>query len=123
MGISVTRAAIEMEERSEDISPYQVIKLLLDGAMERVNQAKLTLAEGKTEEAGELMARVVGIINGLRGSLDFEKGGEVAVTLDNLYEYINIRLCEAEAEDGQDVLVETEKLLGEVKAGWDGIAA
>lgn len=123
MSISVTQAAIEMEQRSDELSPYEVISLLLDGALERVDQAKSTLAKGNTEEAGELMERIVGIINGLRGSLDFEKGGEIAVTLDKLYAYINTRLCEAEAETGDEVLLETNELLKQVKSGWDGIAA
>jgi len=123
MSISVTRAAIEMEQRSDELSPYDVIALLLDGALERVEQAKATLAAGNTVEAGELMGRIVGIINGLRGSLDFEKGGEIAVTLDNLYDYINTRLCAAEAETGNDILIEADALLNQVKSGWDGIAA
>lgn len=122
MAIAVTRAAIEMEERSESITPYEVIGLLLDGALERVGQAKQTLAKGNTEEAGELMTRVIDIINGLRGSLDFEQGGELAENLDSLYGYIIERLCEAEAETGDHILSETSKLLGEVKSGWDGIA-
>lgn len=123
MAIVETRAAIELEQRSESISPYEVITLLLDGALERVAQAKQTLAKGNTVEAGELMARVIDIINGLRGSLDFEQGGELAENLDSLYGYIIQRLCEAEAENGDDVLSEASRLLGEVKIGWDGIAA
>lgn len=123
MAIAVTRAAIEMEQRSDSVSPYEVIALLLDGALERVCQAKQTLAKGNTEEAGELMTRVIDIINGLRGSLDFEQGGELAENLDSLYGYIIQRLCDAEAETGDDILSETTKLLSEVKSGWDGIAA
>lgn len=123
MSIAVTNAAVEMEQRSEDLSPYEVIALLFDGALERVEEAKLTLAKGNTEEAGELMSRLVSIINGLRGSLDFERGGEVAVNLDRLYEYITTRLCAAEAEDGDVILSETAQLLNQVREGWSGIAA
>lgn len=123
MAIAVTRAAIEMEQRSDSVTPYEVIALLLDGALERVDQAQQTLAKGNTEEAGELMARVIDIINGLRGSLDFEQGGELAENLDSLYGYIIERLCAAEAETGDAVLAEANKLLAEVKSGWDGIAA
>lgn len=122
MAIAVTSAAVEMEQRSDDITPYEVIGLLLDGALERVSQAKTTLAKGNTEEAGQLMARVVDIVNGLRGSLDFERGGELATNLDGLYDYIVGRLCEAEAENGGEILTETDQLLAEVKSGWDGIA-
>ena len=123
MSIAVTRACLEMEQKGEALSPYEVISLLLDGALERVDQAKSTLAEGNVDDAGELMSRLIGIINGLRGSLDFENGGEVAVNLDGLYEYIIARVLEAEAENGQEVLAEAGQLLATVKEGWEGIAA
>lgn len=123
MAISQTRAAVALQERSEEVSPYEVITLLLDGALERVDQAKDTLASGDVEQAGELMTRLVGIVNGLRGSLDFDKGGEVAVNLDNLYGYITDRLCVAEEDTGDAILLEAGQLLNQVKSGWDGIAA
>jgi len=123
MSIAVTRAAIEMEERSEEISPYEVISLLLDGALERIDQAKQSLSCGETEATGILIDKAVGIVNGLRGSLDMEKGGEIAQNLDGLYEYINNRLCEAEVDTGSAILLEAGKLLSEVKNGWDDMAA
>lgn len=121
MAIAATRAAIEMEERFDSVSPYEVIALLLDGALERVDQAQQTLSKGNTADAGILMARVIDIVNGLRKSLDFEQGGELAGNLDSLYEYIVQRLREAEAETGDEILAEASKLLGEVKSGWDAI--
>ena len=121
MAISATRAALELEERSDDITPYEVITLLLDGALERIEQAKLTLACGNTEEAGELIGKTVGIVNGLRESLDIGRGGELAENLDSLYDYIVNRLCEAEEDTGKAILTETSQLLNEIKSGWEGI--
>ena len=97
--------------------------MLLEGALERVEQAQETLSKGDTQAAGELMGRLVGIVNGLRNSLDFDNGGEVAVNLDSLYEYITARILEAEAENGLEVLSEAGELLSQVKDGWQGIAA
>jgi len=123
MAIAATQAAIELEACNAEISPYELISLLLDGALERIEQAKLTLSSGNTEEAGVLMGRIVGIVNGLRASLDLDQGGEIAANLDGLYEYIVNRICEAEAETGGAVLSEAANLLGDVKGGWDGMAA
>lgn len=123
MAISVTKAALEMEQRSESITPHEVISLLLDGALERAEQARETLQAGDTELAGQFMTRLVGIINGLRASLDFDKGGEVAHHLESVYEYLVERLCVAEADNGDEILTETKHLLGDLKNGWDAIAA
>lgn len=122
MSIAVTQAALKMEEQGEQLTPHEVIQLLLDGALERLGQAALQLRCGREEEAGKLMAKAIGIINGLRQSLDFDQGGEMAIKLDSLYGYLIKRLSEAEADTGEFVLAESSKLLGELKAGWDAIA-
>lgn len=123
MSVAVTQAALVMEEAGNELSPHAVIQLLLDGALERLDQASVKLHQGHTEEAGRLMEKAIGIINGLRQSLDFELGGEMAVKLDSLYGYLIERLAEAEADNGEMILAESSKLLGELKSGWDAIAA
>jgi len=120
--ITPTKAALELEQQVEDISPHKLINLMLDGAIERVGQAQKTLADGQEEEAGKLIGKAVGIIQGLQSSLDHEAEGEIASRLDTLYRYINTRLCEAEVETGDEILTESEKLLQEVKYGWQGIS-
>ncbi len=119
--IEYTRAAVEMEERADDITPYEVINLMFDGALERVEQAKLSLDCGKEEEAGVLLSKIVGIINGLRESLDLEKGGEIAANLKQLYDYMIARLSEAEADTGKAILSETGGLLADLKESWAGV--
>ena len=123
MSVAATQAALTLEARAEDASPHEVISLLLDGALERIEQARTTLAKGDCDGAGVLIGRVVGIVNGLRDSLDIHRGGDIAVNLDSLYDYISTRLCAAEKEDGEEILQEAAKLLDEVKEGWDAIAA
>ena len=123
MSIAVTQAALAMEDAGEELTPHQVIQLLLSGALERLDEAALQLRCGREEEAGRLMGKAIGILNGLRESLDFERGGEMAVKLDTLYGYLIRRLSEAEADTGEFVLAESSKMLGELKSGWDDIQA
>lgn len=121
MSIAVTQAALAMEDAGDELTPHQVIQLLLSGALERLDEAALQLRCGREEEAGRLMGKAIGIINGLRESLDFERGGEMALKLDTLYGYLIRRLSEAEADTGEFVLAESSKMLGELKSGWDEI--
>ena len=123
MPIAATQAALRMEEHADQPTPHELITLMMDGALERIEQARQILAGGDTEQAGLLMGKVVGIVNGLRESLDLNDGGEIAANMDSLYEYINARLCEAEEDNGREVLNEAERLLNEIKSGWEGIAA
>ena len=122
MSIAITRAAVEMEERAENISPYEVISLLFDGALERIDQAQASLSSGESVETDVLITKAAGIVNGLRSSLDLEKGGEIAQNLDDLYEYMDGRLQDAHKDTSGEILQETGKLLGELRDGWEGMS-
>ena len=63
----------------------------------------------------------ISIIEGLKASLDFEKGGEISKNLDALYEYINHILLQANIKSDESLLDEAGKLLSQIKMGWDSI--
>ena len=104
-----------------DATPYRLVQMLMEGALERVNKAKGTMQSQDFIEKGRYITSAMSIIDGLRGSLDFEVGGEIAVNLDNLYEYMNRRLMEANTSNNSELLDEVSKLMSTIKEGWDGI--
>jgi len=122
----MTMSAKSVETTSaiaENITPYQVITMLLDGALERVDQAISRLDDGEIDEAAVLVQKTIGIVIGLRESLNIKNGGEIASNLDVLYEYIVAKL-DAIGKDESPIAVldEVRKLLSEVQEGWTGIA-
>jgi len=104
-----------------EATPYRLVQMLMDGALERVNKAKGTMQSHDFIEKGRYITSAMSIIDGLRGSLDFEVGGEIAVNLDNLYEYMNRRLMESNTSNNPDLLDEVSQLMSTIKEGWDGI--
>ncbi|MFT6102604.1 MAG: flagellar protein FliS [Candidatus Endobugula sp.] len=106
----------------ETVTPYQVITLLLDGALERIDQAINHISDGDVDEASILVQKAIGIVGGLRDSLNLTDGGEIAGNLDALYGYIVNRLESIEGNDPLLTLEEVKDLLQEVYAGWNGIA-
>ncbi len=118
MSVAALKSAEVMEQNINSITPYQVVAMLIDGALERVAQAKTAMVEGEAEDTDILISKTVGIIGGLRQSLEIDKGGELAMNLDGLYSYMMERLEQGDAE----ALDEVADLLGDVKSGWDGIA-
>jgi len=113
------RGAIESEVLSA--SPHRIIQMLLNGALEKIATAKGCIQ--RQDSVGKLrqISWAINIINGLRASLDAEKGGDISANLDSLYEYICNKLHEASMENNVQYLDEVTELLSEVKAGWDGI--
>lgn len=104
-----------------EANPHRLVQILFEGALERIAVARGAMLQGDTAVKGERISRTIDIVEGLRAHLDLEKGGEVAVNLESLYEYMGRRLTEANLRNDVAILDEVANLLREVKAGWDAI--
>jgi flagellar protein FliS len=114
---------VDMHSAVLSASPHRLVQLLFDGAISRIAEAK-----GHTErrDAARKAASInacVNIVNGLRGSLNMEKGGDIAIQLDRLYEYIARRLIVANRRNDLAALTEVHGLLSELRSSWAGIRA
>lgn len=119
MALQATAAARVLEEDQEHISSHKLISLLMEGGLERAAQAKSRLEAGDAEEAHILVGRLVGIIDGLRSTLNLEQGGDIALNLDALYQYMLGRVESSDVD--ASAVAEVGELLTEVKVGWDQI--
>ncbi len=104
-----------------EASPHRIIQMLMDGFMERVAYAKGHIERGDLPEKSKYISKAIGIVNGLRSCLDMEKGDEIARNLNDLYDYMNRRLIEANSNNDAAILSEVQSLMAEVKQGWDAI--
>jgi len=104
-----------------DADPHKLIQLLYNGALERINMAKARMQAKDIEAKGRLISKAIEIIGGLRSFLDFEKGGDLALRLESLYDYMERTLFEANRHNDLKKLDEVADLLRSIKDGWDGI--
>ena len=56
---------------------------------------------------------------GLRQTLDFEQGGELARNLDSLYDYCTRRLTEGHAREDDTVFQEVHELMVQIRDAWN----
>lgn len=110
-----------IESQVSAASPHRLIQLLFEGALGRLAAAQGALARADYAAKGENLSKAIGIIGGLRSSLDMD-AGELSDNLDKLYEYMNFRLLEASAENDNDKISEVIQLLKTLKSAWDEIA-
>lgn len=101
--------------------PHQLILSLINGALERIAQAKGAILQKDVKKKGELIGKAIGIINGLSGCLDHDQEGDLSENLASLYEYMNFRLLEANVEENVQKLDEVSKLMLEIKSAWQQI--
>jgi len=104
-----------------DADPHRLVQMLMQGVLDRIALARGALGRQAVAEKGEHIGRALAILDGLRGALDHERGGELAANLDALYEYMQRRLVEANLENDGARLEEVAGLLREIKSAWDAI--
>ncbi len=104
-----------------DASPHQLVQMLLDGALGKLSVVKGLMDRGETAKKGEVIGQAISIIGGLRSSLDLSKGGEIAANLDNLYEYMERQLIQANLNNDLTIINEVVSLLLEIKTAWVSI--
>ncbi len=107
----------------EYADPHRLIQMLFEGALKRLAFAKGAIQRQEIAEKGKFIGQTIEIVNGLRASLDKDKGGEVAANLESLYEYIGRQLVTANLKSSEAILDEVSSLLFEVKTAWDAINA
>lgn len=105
----------------EAASPHRLIQMLMEGALGKLAYARGHLLQGNVAEKGTNISWAISIIDGLRASLDMEAGGEIARNLNDLYDYMERRLLEANLRNDLKVLDEVMALLRQIKEGWDAI--
>lgn len=104
-----------------DADPHQLISMLLDGAIERINQAIGFIVHGNVPGKGEAISKAVAIVGELRASLDPKADAALSQRLESLYEYVTRRLLYAQLNDSRAALAECVQLLTPVREGWQGI--
>lgn len=117
----MSTTAIKHSDNIDNITPYELITLLLDGALERIDSAMKNLNDGDNDEAFILINKTIGIVGGLRQSLNFEMGGDIAINLNALYEYIINELEHIGQHEPLVTLNEVKDLLSEVYLGWQNM--
>lgn len=105
----------------ESADPHQLVGLLLDGALDRIAQARGHIQHGNVAAKGDCISRAVAIVGELRDSLDHKVDPTLSQRLESLYEYIIRRLLFAQLNDNQAALDEASRLLVPVREGWQGI--
>ncbi len=112
---------VSLQTEVMEADPHKLIQLLLEGSLTRLSLAKNFIEQGEFEKKNEKIGQVVEIICSLQESLDHERGGEISVNLERLYDYMTRRLFEANRLNDNDIITEVMGLLLEIKTGWEGI--
>jgi flagellar protein FliS len=112
-------ATVGLETQVLSASPVRLVTLMFGGARGAIAQARIHLEHGRTAERGMAISKAIRIVSeGLRQSLDMKAGGEIAATLDDLYDYILRSLLEANLKSDVKALNIADRLLADLEQTW-----
>jgi len=113
---------VSLDARLAGATPHQLIAMLFEAAHNALLRAKIYFEKGAVAKRCEMIGKAINIIDqGLRASLDHEKGQQIATDLERLYDYISRLLLQANSQGDVNKLLEADRLLTEMSAVWDEI--
>ena len=105
----------------EGADRHQLIGMLLDGLVDRINQARGHILHRDIPAKGVAFSKAIGILTELRRSLNHSVEPTLTGRLDALYDYISRRLVHAQINDDLRALDECERLIAPIRQAWQAI--
>lgn len=102
-------------------SQGELLLMLYDGAVKFLRQAQAKILEKDYAQKGILISKALDIIAELDGSLNAQKGGEIAQNLHNLYFYCNTRLLLANMNMDTALVDEVIDILSGLRSAYSEI--
>ena len=101
----------------------KIVLMLYDGAIMFLKKAIIAINENKNIEKMEKINRVIAILSELVSALDMANGGEIAVNLLRLYDFMIDYLYQANSENDINKINRVISLLSKIREGWATIIA
>lgn len=94
---------------------YETLRIKLQAAIEEIN-------DGNIARKAEHLSRGLAIVLELQASLDMEQGGEIAVNLNGLYNYLISDLVTANVKNDTQKIKDALKVVEPLLEAWTEIA-
>jgi flagellar protein FliS len=100
---------------------HRLIQILFELFLCQANLAILYINEKKIVEKSKCINKCLDVITQLRSSLNFREAPELANELNNIYDFIEMRLYRANSKKSVVLLQECIKVISSIKSAWDQI--
>lgn len=115
-------AAVHSGSRTEGATPHGLVKILFDELLLAMDAAALAERNGDCMKVSDKQARAMSILFALEASLDFDKGGDVAVGLAQIYRESRRLLLAGAKERSAAPVEQARAMIAEIADAWNQIA-
>ena len=111
------------EDDVNTATPVRLIVILYDAAARLCEDARGYIDRKDLSGLSQAIDKCNAIISELQSSLNLKEGGEIASSLNDLYDYIKANLRRAGDEQNKHLIDEVSKLLENLGSAWRHVDA
>lgn len=116
-------AAVDTDSKVEGASPHQRVRILFDELLLSLDASAVALRSGDRHRTLDKQTRGLTILHALETSLDFDRGGEIAISLATIYREARKRILEATAENKPESMDLARGYIADIADAWNQIGA
>ena len=114
--------SVDISSRIEGATPHQLVQIMYEELLKALDAMAFATSRGDYVQRGQHQSKVLAVLTGLETSLDFDKGGQIAVDLVAIYRETR-RLAIAGGREGDARLVtQAREMIQEIASAWEAIA-
>jgi flagellar secretion chaperone FliS len=115
-------AKVDMDTAILAATPHKLISMLFDGALQALNEGLGAMEKQDIPSKGRALTKAIRILDeGLKSALNDKAGGELSAHLRDLYDYMVMRLLQANLQNDLKKVKEVIQLLGQIREAWAAI--
>jgi flagellar secretion chaperone FliS len=113
--------SVDIGSRIEGATPHQLVQIMYEELLKALDAMAFATSRGDYVQRGERQSKALAILTGLETSLDFDKGGQIAVDLVAIYRETR-RLAIAGGREGDARhVVQAREMIQEIATAWEEI--
>ena len=112
-----------LAQQISSASPAKLVAMLYERAITLLRETVEAIEAGDIERRWRANAKTTEVISNLWGTLDRERGGEIAENLNLIYGFMMMRLTMVDVENNAQAAREVIQLLEPLWRSWQEIAA
>ena len=113
---------LELKSRVESAGPHALVGLLYEELIRSLDLTLASLRKAQSLSGSAHISKALSILIALEGSLDFEKGGDLASTLSHIYHACRVAINEAAKAEDMQKLSEVRQAISTIAYAWQGLS-
>lgn len=114
---------VDVGSRIEGATPHQLVAVMFEELLKSLDAMAVAVKREDLLRRGRCQSRALSILKGLEGSLDFERGGDIAEGLAAIYREANRLILAGGKANDAGTIAAAREMVGEIASAWEAIGA